>query len=171
MLVSHTYKFAIDSAEPKTKIQAEQVQWVFRGPQVSCCDDANIFLIKASSGVSNKCPCLLFWILLYVLLWLCIKMIGVVWHRSCNKINLLVYSCYPITWWLPLTNAMLSDSLRWKSSVGSHSRDLGFVPSLNLFLMVGCLTWEQAGPLGEKWRTIGWEGQGVWCGKPAPSRL
>jgi hypothetical protein len=27
------------------------------------------------------------------------------------------------------------------------------------------------GPLGEKGRTVGWEGRGVVCGKPAPSRL
>jgi hypothetical protein len=27
------------------------------------------------------------------------------------------------------------------------------------------------GPLGEKGRTVGWEGLGVVCGKPTPSRL
>jgi hypothetical protein len=33
------------------------------------------------------------------------------------------------------------------------------------------ITWDQVGPLGGKRRTIGWEGQGVICGKLAPLRL
>jgi hypothetical protein len=43
------------------EVQAEQeVQWVFRGPQASSCEDANIIAIKASFGASNQCHCLLF---------------------------------------------------------------------------------------------------------------
>jgi hypothetical protein len=46
----------VDHAEPKTKIQAEQVQWVFGGPQVSSCEDVNIVVIKASFDASNHRP-------------------------------------------------------------------------------------------------------------------
>jgi hypothetical protein len=46
----------VDHAELKTEIQVEQVQWVFRGPQASSCEDANIVMIKASSGASNYHP-------------------------------------------------------------------------------------------------------------------
>jgi hypothetical protein len=42
----------VDHAEPKTEIQVEKVQWEFRGPQVSSCEDANIFVIKASPAHS-----------------------------------------------------------------------------------------------------------------------
>jgi hypothetical protein len=42
------------------KIQAEQVQWVFVGPQASCCQDTNIVVIKASPDAFNQCPCILF---------------------------------------------------------------------------------------------------------------
>jgi hypothetical protein len=37
-------------------LQAEQAQWVFRGPQVSSCEHANIVVIKASLGASNHYP-------------------------------------------------------------------------------------------------------------------
>jgi hypothetical protein len=43
----------------------------------------------------------------------------------------------------------------------SHSRDLGFVPSLFHLVMVGWITWDRTGPLGGKCRTVGWEGRGV----------
>jgi hypothetical protein len=43
----------VDHAEPKAEIQAEQVQWVFEGPQASSCVDANIIVIKANPGASN----------------------------------------------------------------------------------------------------------------------
>jgi hypothetical protein len=46
----------VDHAEPKTGIQAEQVQWVFGGTQVLSCEDANIVVIKASPGASNHIP-------------------------------------------------------------------------------------------------------------------
>jgi hypothetical protein len=54
----------VDHAEPKTEIQAEQVQWVFGGPQASSCEDANIAVIKARLGV--------FYLeaLLYILSWI-----------------------------------------------------------------------------------------------------
>jgi hypothetical protein len=45
--------YTLDHAEPQTEIQAEQVQWVFRGPQASSCDDANIVVIKANPGTSH----------------------------------------------------------------------------------------------------------------------
>jgi hypothetical protein len=39
------------------EIQVEQeVQWVLEGPQASSCEDANIFVIKASPGASNHIP-------------------------------------------------------------------------------------------------------------------
>jgi hypothetical protein len=46
----------VDQTEPKTEIQAEQVQWVFGGAQASSCEDANIVGIKASPGASNHHP-------------------------------------------------------------------------------------------------------------------
>jgi hypothetical protein len=49
----HLFAYTIDLAELKSEIQAEQVQWVFRGPQASIVVDANIVVIKASPGVSN----------------------------------------------------------------------------------------------------------------------
>jgi hypothetical protein len=50
----------LDHVEPKTEIQAMQVRWVFRGPQASSCEDANIIVIKASPDASN---CILIMIL------------------------------------------------------------------------------------------------------------
>jgi hypothetical protein len=46
----------VDHADPKMKIQVEQVHGVFRGPQASICEDANIVVIKASHGASNHRP-------------------------------------------------------------------------------------------------------------------
>jgi hypothetical protein len=46
----------VDHAEPKSEFQAEQVQWVFRGPQASSYDDANIVVIKVSHSASNHYP-------------------------------------------------------------------------------------------------------------------
>jgi hypothetical protein len=43
----------------------------------------------------------------------------------------------------------------------SHSRDLGFVPSLFQLVMFGWITWDRAGPLGGKCTTVDWESQGV----------
>jgi hypothetical protein len=51
----------VDHTELKMEIQAEQVQWVFGGPQASSCEDDNIVVIKASPGAINQCPYLLFW--------------------------------------------------------------------------------------------------------------
>jgi hypothetical protein len=81
----------IDPAESKTEIQVEQVEWVFGGPQSSSYEDANIVVIKASPSAFNHAPCLLSSIFLYVLLQLCIKSIGVVWHYSRIKIDLPIY--------------------------------------------------------------------------------
>jgi hypothetical protein len=55
-LVSHIRTYALDHAEPKSEIQAEQVQGVFGGPQASSCGEANIVGIKASPSASNHCP-------------------------------------------------------------------------------------------------------------------
>jgi hypothetical protein len=38
----HVLHIRVDHMEPKTEDQAEQVQWVFRDPQVSSCEDTNI---------------------------------------------------------------------------------------------------------------------------------
>jgi hypothetical protein len=56
----HLLHIRVDHVEPKTEDQAEQVQWVFGDPQTSSCEDANIVVIKASPGIYNKYPCLLF---------------------------------------------------------------------------------------------------------------
>jgi hypothetical protein len=45
--------------EPKSDIQAKQVQGVFGGPQASSCEDANVIVIKASPGASHQSPYLL----------------------------------------------------------------------------------------------------------------
>jgi hypothetical protein len=44
----------VDHVEPKTEIQVEQVQWIFKGPQVSSYEDANIVMIKTSPGALNQ---------------------------------------------------------------------------------------------------------------------
>jgi hypothetical protein len=36
------------------KIQVKQVQWVFRCPQASSCEDTNIIVIKASPSALNQ---------------------------------------------------------------------------------------------------------------------
>jgi hypothetical protein len=58
----------IDPAEPKTEVQAEQVQWMFVGPQVSSCEDANI--VKSRQAPVHLTNTLIFYFeaLLYVLL-------------------------------------------------------------------------------------------------------
>jgi hypothetical protein len=56
----HLLHMRVYHVEPKMKIQAEQVQWVFVGPQASCCQDTNIVVIKASPDAFNQCPCILF---------------------------------------------------------------------------------------------------------------
>jgi hypothetical protein len=32
----------VDHVESESEFQADQIQWVFRGSQASCCEDANI---------------------------------------------------------------------------------------------------------------------------------
>jgi hypothetical protein len=54
----------VDHTKQKIEIQAEQVQWVFGGPQASSYEDANIVVIKASSDASNHHP----WVLLVYIL-------------------------------------------------------------------------------------------------------
>jgi hypothetical protein len=44
----------INLAEPKSEIQAEQVQQVFGGLQVSSYEDANIVVIKTSLSASHQ---------------------------------------------------------------------------------------------------------------------
>jgi hypothetical protein len=60
LFLSHICLNMLDHVEPESEIQAEQVQWVFRGPQASSCEDAIIVVIKANPGASKQCPCLLF---------------------------------------------------------------------------------------------------------------
>jgi hypothetical protein len=38
----HLLHIRVDHVEPKTENQAEQVQWVFRDPQASSCEDTDI---------------------------------------------------------------------------------------------------------------------------------
>jgi hypothetical protein len=38
----HLLRIRIDHVEPRTEDQAEQVQWVFRDPQASSCEDTSI---------------------------------------------------------------------------------------------------------------------------------
>jgi hypothetical protein len=47
------FAYALDHAKPESEFQAEQVQGVFGGPHTSSCEDANIFVIKASPGAFN----------------------------------------------------------------------------------------------------------------------
>jgi hypothetical protein len=51
---AHLYSYTLDHAEPKLKIQAEQVQWVLGCPQVSNYEDANIIVIKAGPDAFNQ---------------------------------------------------------------------------------------------------------------------
>jgi hypothetical protein len=58
----------VDHAEPKSKIQAEQVLWVFRCPQALSCEDVNIVVTKESPGAFNQFsftfilnPCFMFY--------------------------------------------------------------------------------------------------------------
>jgi hypothetical protein len=44
ILIMTILAYTIDHVEPKTKIQAEQVQQVFEGPQASSGDDTNLEL-------------------------------------------------------------------------------------------------------------------------------
>jgi hypothetical protein len=48
----------VDHVEPKTEIQAEQVQYVFGGSHASSCEYANIVVIMASPDAFNLAPCL-----------------------------------------------------------------------------------------------------------------
>jgi hypothetical protein len=43
----------MDHVEPKTEIQVQQVQGVFKGPQASSCEDANIVVTKESPNAFN----------------------------------------------------------------------------------------------------------------------
>jgi hypothetical protein len=52
----HLLHIQVDHAEPESEFQAEQVRQMFRGPQPSSEEDANIVVIKASPGVSNHYP-------------------------------------------------------------------------------------------------------------------
>jgi hypothetical protein len=58
----------VDHTKPNTKIQAEQVQWVFGGPQASSCEDANIVLDQGKPWcIEPDLIVFCFWILLYVI--------------------------------------------------------------------------------------------------------
>jgi hypothetical protein len=52
----HLLHMRVDHTEPKLEFQAEQARWVFRGPQASSSEDANIAVSKASPGASNHHP-------------------------------------------------------------------------------------------------------------------
>jgi hypothetical protein len=65
MMVIFCYE--LDHVEPKTGIQVQQVQGVFRRPQASSCEDANIVVTKASPDAYNHIR----WVLciFYLTLW------------------------------------------------------------------------------------------------------
>jgi hypothetical protein len=65
----------------------------------------------------------------------------------------------------------LGDSLGYKSSGSSHSRDLGFDLPFGSIGIVGLDNLRLGGALKWKVETVGSEGQGVVCGKLAPLRL
>jgi hypothetical protein len=44
ILIVTIFAYTIDHMEPKTEIQAEQVQWVLEGPQASSSEDTNLEL-------------------------------------------------------------------------------------------------------------------------------
>jgi hypothetical protein len=52
----HVLHIRVDHVESESEFQAEQVQWVFGGPQASSCEDTNIVVIKASPGASHHHP-------------------------------------------------------------------------------------------------------------------
>jgi hypothetical protein len=78
---------------PLSPIRSFTVGHVEQMEQTQAEDLTNLVWNKASPDVFN--PCSLSFILNLALCynWLCIKLIGVVWNSSCNKINLLVYPC------------------------------------------------------------------------------
>jgi hypothetical protein len=90
---AHVCVYAIDYVEPESKIKKEQVQGALGGPQASSYEDANIVVIKEIPGAFNQYSLSFILNLALCCNWLCIKLIGVVWNRSCKKINLLVYPC------------------------------------------------------------------------------
>jgi hypothetical protein len=49
----HLLHMRVDHAESESEFQAEQVRWVYGGPQATSYDDANIVVIKARPGASN----------------------------------------------------------------------------------------------------------------------
>jgi hypothetical protein len=55
----HLLHIRIDHTELESEFQAEQVRWVFEGPQASSDEDANIAVIKASPSALTNDPCLL----------------------------------------------------------------------------------------------------------------
>jgi hypothetical protein len=52
----------------------------------------------------------------------------------------------------------------------SPTREIRICSSLVQLVIIGCSETGR-GRLGGKWRTIGWEGWGVCCGKPTPPIL
>jgi hypothetical protein len=46
ILIVTIFAYTIDHVEPKTGVQAEQIQWEFGGPHVSSCEDANIVELR-----------------------------------------------------------------------------------------------------------------------------
>jgi hypothetical protein len=67
----------VDYVKPESEFHVEQVRWVFEGAQASSCEDANIVVIKASTGASNHYSWVLFIILSYLLYLDVYEVIGV----------------------------------------------------------------------------------------------
>jgi hypothetical protein len=74
----HLLHIRVDHVEPESEFQAEQVRWVFGGPQASSREDANIVVIKTSPGAFNHYSLSFISNLGLCYSWLCIKLIGVV---------------------------------------------------------------------------------------------
>jgi hypothetical protein len=70
---THLYSYTLDCTlvEQKSKIQAEQVQWVFGCPQVPTYEDTNIALDQGKPWCINQCS-------LYFILNLCFML-----HYDC----------------------------------------------------------------------------------------
>jgi hypothetical protein len=54
LILTHIYAYTGRSRGAKNRIQAEQVQWVFRGPQASNYEDTDIVVIKESPSTYHQ---------------------------------------------------------------------------------------------------------------------
>jgi hypothetical protein len=94
LLVSHTCAFYDRPCGFEIGTSSVACQKECGGPQAPSCVDTNIAIGSWKAPMhSTNTSCLLFLNLALCYSWLFIKLIGVVWHRNCNKTNLPVYPC------------------------------------------------------------------------------